>query len=827
MNLSRRSFNKLALATLASPLLARAGAAAPLRGQGAGHTLNWNDGWRFKLGDEPAAADAAFHDAGWEQVNLPHWGRLERYDVSRSYQGYCWYRKRLRVDDSLRGRKLWFLCEGAMQVADVWVNGVHRLRHAGGYLPFGVDLSDDLHARGEAVITIRLDNRDNPDVPPGKPAAQLDFCYFSGMYRNVALRVGHALHITDPVLADRVAGGGVFVRCTQVSARRAVLDVATHVRNDGGDAAAFELHATLHGVDGKLVARAEAGRQSCAAGQGVSVRQQLEVAAPALWSPESPALHTLTVRVLRDGGVVDEVRQRVGIRWLETNPRRGFFLNGRHRVPCGANRHQAYPYVGNALSDQAQYRDAKQLKAAGFDLIRLSHYPQSPAFLDACDALGMMVIECIPGWQHFTDDAEFRAAVERDLRDTIRRDRNHASAVLWEVTLNETYGHDDFFRHMVDVAHQEYPGSQMLTCGDAEGHDDALIRSYDVPYSGWDDATHSRPSRAHGAKSLHREYGDNQFGGYSRYGRGSGEFLMLVQAWNYQTALNQQQQLPWTWGQCAWEAIDNYRGMSSQVASCGALDLFRLPKFLYHFFRSQRPPELRDPRFESGPMAFIANYWTAKSGRDVVVFSNADEVALLVNGREVRRQKPDDGPDVAFGDDSGFDLNYWQHQSGAPRDQRASHVKQPIYGGGNARALAHPPFTFKDVAFEAGELKAVAYIGGRVAASHVRRTPGEAAALVLDVDLQGVDLAADGSDLVFVHATIVDAHGTTVPDAAHPVSFAVDGPADLIGDNPRIAEAGIASILLRSRRPGGMIRLRATAPSLRAAEFELRPRKPG
>ena len=144
-----------------------------------------------------------------------------------------------------------------------------------------------------------------------------------------------------------------------------------------------------------------------------------------------------------------------------------------------------------------------------------------------------------------------------------------------------------------------------------------------------------------------------------------------------------------------------------------------------------------------------------------------------------------------------------------------------------ADALAHPPFTFADVTFEAGELKAVAYIDGHVVASAVRKTPGEAVGLALEADLQGMDLAADGSDLVFVHATVVDAHGTTVPDATQLVAFEVDGPAELIGDNPRMAEAGIASVLLRSRKASGMIRLRAKASSLAAAECELRPRKPG
>lgn len=826
MSMSRRRFNQLALGTLVGPLLPRMSTAA-LRGQGSGYTMHWNDDWRFYLGDAPQAAEARFDDTRWERATLPHWGRLERYDVSHNYQGLCWYRKRLRANASLHGRKVWWLSEGGMQVADVWVNGTHRLRHAGGYLPFGVDLSDDLRTHGEAVIAVRLDNRDNPDVPPGKPLAKLDFCYFSGLYRNVALRVCDALHITDPVLADTVAGGGVFVRCRHATARRALLDVATQVRNDGSEVASFTLQTTLRDAQGRVVARAHSDRQICAPGQSAVVDQAIAVDAPTLWSPESPDLYELSVGLLRGGEPIDEATQRVGIRWLQTDPHRGFFLNGRHRVPCGANRHQAYPYVGNALSDQAQYREAKKLKAAGFDLIRLSHYPQSPAFLDACDALGMMTIECIPGWQHFSDDAVFRAAVEQNLRDTIRRDRNHACAVLWETTLNETPGHDDFFRRMVAVAHEEYSGSQMLTCGDTEGHDAALIESYDVPYSGWDEATHSRPSLAHGAMSLHREYGDNQFGAYSRYSRGDGEFLMLVQAWNYQTALNQQLQLPWTWGQCAWEAIDNNRGMSPRIATCGALDLFRLPKFLYQFFRSQRDPSVRDARFECGPMVFIANYWMASSSRDVVVFSNAEEVALYVGGHELRRQRPDNGPDRAFGDGSGFDLNYWQHQSGTPPDQRASTVRQPVYDGGNARALRHPPFTFKDVPFVAGELKAVAYIGGRVVSSHARRTPGVAVALALDVDLQGKDLAGDGSDLVFVHASIVDVNGSVVPTATASVHFAVDGQADLIGDNPRVAEAGIASILLRSRKPGGVIQLRATTPLLQTAELEIRTRELG
>lgn len=822
MNLSRRAFTKLAVAVLTLPAMLRAGVALAIRRPY--RNLNWNTDWRFKLGDVQGEgnghpARAGFDDSRWERVNLPHWGHLEPCDVSRHYQGFCWYRKRVIADAGMRGCKVWFACEGAMQVADVWVNGTHRLRHAGGYLPFSVDLSDALQTDGSAQIAIRLDNRDNPDIPPARPLAKLDFCYFSGMYRDVALQVRDALHITDPIRSDTAAGGGVFVRWTKVSREQAEMCLSTEVRNEGDASAEFRVLATLHDEAGRA-ARVLSDTRRCATVQSATVQQHIRLPSPALWSPETPHLYTLTVRLMRGEQMMDEWCGRMGVRWLETDPKRGFFLNGTHRVSYGTNRHQAYPYAGNAISDNAQYRDARKLKDVGFDLIRLAHYPQAPAFLDACDELGMMVIECTPGWQFFQDSDVFKSAVIRNQRELIRRDRNHACAVLWETTLNETYGHDAFFRTLAEVAHEEYPGSQMPTCGDAEGHDNDVIR-YEVPYSGWDDATHTRPSRAHGAMSLHREYGDNQFGMYSRYSRGDGKYLMLVQCWNYQTALNQQLGLPYTWGQCAWEAVDNNRGGDPKMSSCGMLDPFRLPKFLYYFFQSQRNPREHGTHYDSGPMVFIANYWTAKSWRKVAVFSNADEVVLLLNGREIRRQKPDSGPDVPFGDDTGFDQTYWMHEAGMPKDKRVRDVNLSIYGGGNCRALRHPPFTFDDVDFEPGELKAVAYLDGQPVAETVRRTPGPAVAVQLNVDLSGRDFTASGSDLVFVHAAIVDAAGTTVPDATHSVHFDVDGPAQLIGDNPRAAEAGIASILLRSTTRPGEVRLRASVTGLRKAAMSL------
>ncbi len=770
--------------------------------------LSLNQDWQFQSGESDALPG---NDASeWEAVNLPHFGRLEPYDVSRHFQGFCWYRKEITPTPDMAGRRVCLEWEAAMQVAEVWVNGQHRLTHEGGYLPFVLDISGDMQAGAPVTVLLRLDNRDNPEVPPGKPLAGMDFCYFSGLYRNVWLHVTDPLHISHTFLADKPGGGGVFVRYENVSPDSADVLVSVDVVNEGSADRGAKVRVTLLDAEGQAVAAGTTDEIALAAGTSAAFDVTLPVAAPHLWSPDAPNLYTLTAAVISDGTEIDALSQRIGIRTLRTDPKDGFFLNDDPLTPFGANRHQAYPYIGNALSDLAQYREARKLKDAGFDIIRLSHYPHAPAFMDACDELGLLTIPCIPGWQHFSDTPRFRNNVLQDLRHTIRRDRNHPSAVLWETSLNETLGYDDILIQLIEAAHEEYPGDQMLTCGDTESHDMNAV-NYDVPYSGWDGETRTRPNLA-GKMSLHREYGDNQFGGYGRYTRGDGETLMLVQAWNFQTAVNDHLGYDYTWGQCTWEAIDNNRGMSPEIATCGVLDPFRLPKFMHYFYQSQG---LRQP------MIYIANYWQPAAGprNPVVVYSNCDEVELFVNGRSVGRRRPDDGPNVPFGDLTGFDLNYWKSGESIPTDERMSAVSSPIFTGGNCRNLKHPPFTFSGLAFEPGELTATGYRGGLAVVTTTRRTPGEPHSLVLEADFAGHPLAADGADVVFVHATVADKDGTPVPNSSMPVQFELDGDAVLIGDNPRSAEAGIASILVRAGTTPGKVKISASTPAVLGAEL--------
>jgi beta-galactosidase len=240
------------------------------------------------------------------------------------------------------------------------------------------------------------------------------------------------------------------------------------------------------------------------------------------------------------------------------------------------------------------------------------------------------------------------------------------------------------------------------------------------------------------------------------------------------------------------------------------MDIYRLPKFVYYFYQSQRDPELRRPDVAGGPMVFIANYWTPRTRpAPVVVYANGDEVELQLNGKVLRRQKPDSGPDTRY---SGK-ASAAEEEKG--KDYSASGGNP--FDGGNAPNLAHPPFTFRDVGFEPGELKAVAYRQGQAVAQHVVRTPEAPAALRLEFDTTGVPLRADGADAIFVRAYVVDRHGTVAPESTAEVTFAVEGPARLVGANPLPAEAGIASVLLQAGGQAGAVAVRANAPGLAPA----------
>ncbi len=425
--------------------------------------------------DPPDAQEARLDDSRWERITLPHSARIEALVTGPTgsdeaqWQGICWYRRRLRLEPEAAGREVLLHFEGAMNVADVWLDGERVGRHLGGYLPFVLDLTERVKPGRDHLLAVRLDNRDNPITGP-KPLAQLDFNMYHGLYRPVRLIRKDRLSITDPLLADRPASGGIMVTYPRISRDTAMVRVQTHVRNGHPAPRICHVRATLRDPGGAVVVSGVSEELALPPGADADVAQEVEVGAPRLWSPAAPNLYRLDCEVLARGQVVDAESARIGIRRIAVAGNR-FDINGERMFLRGANRHQEHPYIGYALSDAAQYRDARRIKEAGFDYVRLSHYPHAPAFMDACDELGLVVMDCIPGWQYFNPDPAFVELQYRNCRELVRRDRNHPCVILWEVSLNESPMPPEFVARCHAIAHEEYPGDQCITAGWMPGYD--------------------------------------------------------------------------------------------------------------------------------------------------------------------------------------------------------------------------------------------------------------------------------------------------------------------------------------------------------------------
>lgn len=727
----------------------------------------------------------------WEQVNLPHIPFVEPLVVLHQWQGICYYRKQLNISRKEIDKQLWLEFEGAMHLADVWVNGQHLTQHSGGYTPFVADVTGMLHADRANEILVRLDNRNNPLIPPGKPLETLDFCYYGGLYRDVNLIVKQPVHITHPIMADEVAGGGVFVTYPRVSEQEAEVKVKTQVSNKTGIQKHLTIRHTLYewskkkGGCGKKVASVESPLV-LAAGTTLHHTQQFAVNNPKLWYPDSPALYVLRTEVMDGREVTDCENTRIGIRRIEMTREKGFVINGKPLILEGSNRHQEYPYVGNAISDQAQYRDMYQIRNNGFNTVRLGHYPQDPSVLEACDELGLLVIEPIPGWQFFNKAQGFINHTYKDIRDLIRRDRNHPSIIMWETTLNESWPPKNWKNQAVQTAHEEFPGDQCYTSGDTYGYD-----GFDVCYNDWEEG-YNRPNTTRKPGFI-REYYDYEFGGHystTRVTRGDGDHAMTQNAWNAQWSHNRYRAYyPWTIGGAVWSMYDYNRGCCDNICYSGLADVFRLPKFGLLYFRTQVKKGSFTPAEPMAYEVFINSHWLEDSSDTLQVYGNVDEVQLLLNGRVVARQRPDNKPSTA------------------------KYVSRP--DGGNAVNIDFPPFTFFNVKWEQGELKAIGYKDGKAVAEHVVRTPGAVEAMDITYFESGVP--ASCYDLLIVYVNLKDLHGTDCfGENNREVRLEVLQGGEVRGPATIKAEAGVASFLVATADSQTLV-LKAVSGNLEAS----------
>ena len=419
--------------------------------------------WRFFRGSCEGAENPDFDDSRWEQVSLPHC--VSDLFEERPYQGDCWYRTAIRKgEDSPIDALHYLLMEGAMHTADVWVNGEHICTHYGGYLPFHADMTAQSSTSEELVIAIKVNNDDNPDLPPGRPMRMLDRVYYGGLYRNVHELVLNRLHISRPEFCH-LPGAGVFVGTQSCSDEKAELHVRCGVMNSFDIPHECRLRIKLDDAVGVTKVESESRSVSVEPGELFLFEENLTVSDPELWSPARPALHTLHLSLVADDRECDCMEQVVGVRHIELDDDKGFVLNGDAVKLHGINRHPDSPGMGSALSDAAHYRDAVRIRQAGFNLVRCGDLPQSPAFLDACDQLGLLVIDSLTGWEYGQQTAAHEQHLFDNCRMLVQRDRNHPSVIAWDVSIYEGGMFEEMMNTMHTIAHDEFPGDQMITLG--------------------------------------------------------------------------------------------------------------------------------------------------------------------------------------------------------------------------------------------------------------------------------------------------------------------------------------------------------------------------
>lgn len=603
-----------------------------------------NPAWRFHKGAVEGAETKEFNDKDWTVVSLPDGIEYLPTEASGciNYQGEVWYRKHFTPDAALKGKKLFLHFEAIMGKSKVFVNGKLLTEHFGGYLPVIADVTDVLDWNGDNVIAVWADNSDDPSYPPGKAQDVLDYTYFGGIYRDCWLIAHNNVFITDPNYENEVAGGGLFVAFGKVSDALAEVQLKIHVRNATKNPFSGRVEYMLLQPDGTEVARLS-DKIQVKAGRATTVSDRMPVKQPMLWTPSTPTLYNLLVRVLdKEGNVIDGYRRRIGIRSIEFKGKDGFYLNGRPygKPLIGANRHQDFAVVGNAVANSIHWRDARKLKDVGMEIIRNAHCPQDPAFMDACDELGLFVIVNTPGWQFWNDAPEFAQRVYSDIRNVVRRDRNHPSVWLWEPILNETWYPADFAKNTRDIVDAEYPYPYCYSGSDSEarGHENFPVY-FAHPANMQDASKEIDPTKTY----FTREWGDNvddwsSHNSPSRVARNWGEQPMRVQAQHYACPYYPvtsydvlHKQSPQHVGGCLWHSFDHQRGYHPDPFYGGLMDVFRQPKYSYYMFMAQRPAVKNDRNAGSGPMVYIAHEMTPFSGKDVTVYSNCDEVRLTFN----------------------------------------------------------------------------------------------------------------------------------------------------------------------------------------------------
>ena len=783
--MDRRDFIKTtgSLLAVASLPAASAFAEAPIA---AGRSvLPINRDWRFHPAKVDGAQSPDFNDSTFEKVVIPHanvalpWHSFDEND----YSFVSTYRRRFKFPRGAAGKRVFVDFEGVMTASTVWINGIRLGEYKGGFTPFSFELTSHLRQDADNVLTVQVDSTERADIPPF--GNEIDYLTFGGIYREVALRVVPTTYV-DNIFAHpkNVLSGSpaLDVDCFLAGLPTADSRLSLEVELRDGDQVIAKEASPVTRIPSVSPDASDAIYPETAGAVYASTETRNDPARHTvsfthlsnihLWNLQQPKLYTVHVKLLAAGLVIDEDTRRVGFREA-TFTDHGFSLNGTIVKLRGLDRHQTFPFVGQAMPARVQRKDATILRNdLHCNIVRTSHYPQSRHFLDCCDEIGLLVLEEIPGWQHIGDEPWKLVSIDNVGR-MIRRDWNHPSIILWGVRINESKDDHDFYTRTNALAHALDDTRQtggIRNFQEAELLEDVFtVNDFGFPlkkpnhprYLNTEFVGHTFPTKTTDDNERQREHTlrhariHDQLASDSQYAGGIGWC-----AFDYNTHSN--------------------FGAGDRICYHGVTDIFREPKPAAGFYKSQCDP-LEEIVLEP------AFHWAASDESigftKAVICSNCDHLKIFTRAGSV-------------------EANPWTPCIEVDPDRTEfSH-------------LQYPPFVVdaSKITAKWGDLRIDGYLDGKLVISKSMSGRGVDRKFVLLADDHA--LLADGSDTTRVVLRVTDEFGAQRTYADDPVIFALEGPAKLIGDNPFSLVGGTGAVWIRAGEQAGKVRLTAKHPRL-------------
>jgi beta-galactosidase len=792
--ISRRDFIQTCVASVSAaatlPILGCRSLSSKVPQGAASQTLALDQDWLFGGELKPEALMPQFDDTAFARVTLPHCA------TKLSWQNWSWeewqkvwcYCRHFSLPQNFKGQRILLEFDGVMVGAEPTINGHTLPKHLGGYLPFHYEITDHVKD-GDNVLAVAVDSCWSNVPPQGsdKGPQRVDYLEPGGIHRSVRLRAVPQIFISD-----------VFAKPFNVLDADRRLEVLCSI--DAAAATDQPMQFQVELKDGaRVLARGQQSVRVSKPGQTEAKLTLSNLGEIKLWDVDAPHLYNVVATLLIDGKPVHDYHVRTGFREARF-AMNGFYLNGRRLQIFGLNRHELYPYVGYAMPPRVKRRDAEILKRDfNVNFVRCSHYPQSPAFLDACDELGLLVWQEVPGWGYIGDDA-WKDLLVRDARDMIIRDRNRPSIVIWGTRANETANDVELYRRTKAVAKSlddSRPTSGSMTGGSRKGsqqdwHEDVF--AYDDYHAAPDHTVGIEGPVPDAPYMLAEAVGQFNYAtgkGFTSYYRRNGDAATQpLQALRHAQAHSRAAANSRICGVVAWCGFEygSLVNAFQRVKYPGVADIFRVPKLGASFYLAQCDPKSRiviqpDFYWDFGPKT------PRGPGKNAAIFSNCDRLELFLNGQHHATLQPDT-------------TNY-------PN-------------------LKHPPF-FADLDLDGSghpELRVDGYLGRKLALSRSFSSDPTQDQFALEAD--DAELIGDGADATRLVFKVVDKFGANRAFGGGSVSFEKTGPGVIIGDNPfALAESGgVGGIWIKSNpNSSGRIAIRARHSELGTKSVEIKVRR--